>query len=248
MPDLSVVIPVQNEEENISLLIEEVRQSLDGVLDYELIYVNDGSSDATLQILEEYRAGFPLLYVISHEMGAGQSTAVRTGINQARSSVIATLDGDGQNDPADIPALYRALEKHADSGVVLVNGYRKKRKDTTIKRVSSRLANGIRGWLLSDDTPDTGCGLKVFSREAYLAIPFFDHLHRFLPAMMINGGGKVMSVEVNHRERQLGSSHYGFFDRLWVGIFDIMGVIWLKSRTTHPVVIKDSDDDHNSSA
>ncbi|GBE08332.1 undecaprenyl-phosphate 4-deoxy-4-formamido-L-arabinose transferase [bacterium BMS3Bbin11] len=243
MPDLSVVIPVQNEEENIRLLIEEVRQSLDGVLDYELIYVNDGSSDATLQILEEYRAGFPLLYVISHKMGAGQSTALRTGINQAKSSVIATLDGDGQNDPADIPALYQALEKHADSGVVLVNGYRKKRKDTYIKRVSSRLANGIRGWLLNDDTPDTGCGLKVFSREAYLAIPFFDHLHRFLPAMMINGGGKVMSVEVNHRERQLGSSHYGFFDRLWVGIFDIMGVIWLKSRTTHPVVMKDSDDD-----
>ena len=120
-----------------------------------------------------------------------------------------------------------------------MNGYRKNRKDTFIKRISSRLANGIRGWLLDDDTPDTGCGLKVFSREAYLDIPFFDHLHRFLPAMMINGGGRVVSVEVNHRERQLGSSHYGFFDRLWVGIFDIMGVIWLKSRTTHPVVIKE---------
>ena len=243
MPDLSVVIPVQNEEENIRLLVEEVRQSLDGVLDYELIYVNDGSTDATLQILEEYRAGFPLLRVFSHATGVGQSTAVRTGILHADSAIIATLDGDGQNDPADIPALYQALIEQADSGVVLVNGYRKKRKDTYIKRLSSKLANGIRGWLLDDDTPDTGCGLKVFSREAYLAIPFFDHLHRFLPAMMINGGGKVISVEVNHRERQLGSSHYGFFDRLWVGIFDIMGVIWLKSRTTHPVVIKDPDDD-----
>jgi dolichol-phosphate mannosyltransferase len=224
MPDLSVVIPVQNEEENIRLLIDEVRQALDGVLDYELIYVNDGSSDSTLEILNEVRTGFP--------------TAVRTGIMNARSPVIATLDGDGQNDPADIPALYDALIKYADTGVVLVNGYRKKRKDTFIKRISSRLANGIRGWLLDDDTPDTGCGLKVFSREAYLDIPFFDHLHRFLPAMMINGGGSVMSVEVNHRERHLGSSHYGFFDRLWVGIFDIMGVIWLKSRTTHSVVIK----------
>ncbi len=243
MPDLSVVIPVQNEEENIRLLIEEVRQSLDGVLDYELIYVNDGSNDATLQILEEYRVGFPVLQVISHETGVGQSTAVRTGVNQAKSSVIATLDGDGQNDPADIPALYQALEKHADFGVVLVNGYRKKRKDTAIRRFSSRLANGIRSGLLGDDTPDTGCGLKVFSREAYQAIPFFDHLHRFLPAMMINGGGKVISVEVNHRERRLGSSHYGFFDRLWVGIFDLMGVIWLKSRTTHPVVMKNSDDE-----
>ena len=242
MPDLSVVIPVHNEEDNIRLLIDEVRQSLDGVLDYELIYVNDGSSDSTLNILEEYCTGFSLLRVISHETGVGQSTAVRTGINHAASAIIATLDGDGQNDPADIPALYQALLEHAGSGVVLVNGYRRKRKDTYIKRMSSRLANGIRGWLLDDDTPDTGCGLKVFSREAYMAIPFFDHLHRFLPAMMINGGGKVMSVEVNHRERQLGSSHYGFFDRLWVGIFDIMGVIWLKSRTTHPVVIKDKKD------
>ena len=239
MPDLSVVIPVQNEEENIRMLIDEVRQSLDGVLDYELIYVNDGSTDTTLEILEEYRSGFPLLRIYSHQTGAGQSTAVRTGIIHAQSPVIATLDGDGQNDPADIPALYQALIANADAGVVLVNGYRKERKDTFIKRISSRLANGIRGWLLDDDTPDTGCGLKVFSRIAYLEIPFFDHLHRFLPAMMINGGGKVMSVEVNHRERQLGSSHYGFFDRLWVGIFDLMGVIWLKSRTTHPVVSED---------
>ena len=239
MPDLSVVIPVQNEEENIRLLIDEVRQSLDGVLDYELIYVNDGSTDSTLEILEDYRSGFPLLRIFSHQTGAGQSTAVRTGIIHAKSPVIATLDGDGQNDPADIPALYQALIANADTGVVLVNGYRKERKDTFIKRISSKLANGIRGWLLDDDTPDTGCGLKVFSRQAYLEIPFFDHLHRFLPAMMINGGGKVMSVEVNHRERQLGSSHYGFFDRLWVGIFDLMGVVWLKSRTTHPVVTED---------
>lgn len=239
MPDLSVVIPVQNEEENIRLLIDEVRQALDGVLEYELIYVNDGSSDSTLEILHDVRSAFPILQIISHETGVGQSSAVRTGIIGARSQIIATLDGDGQNDPADIPALYTALLKHEETGVVLVNGYRKNRKDTFIKRISSRLANGIRGWLLDDDTPDTGCGLKVFSREAYLSIPFFDHLHRFLPAMMINGGGRVMSVEVNHRERQLGSSHYGFFDRLWVGVFDILGVIWLKSRTTHPVVIKE---------
>jgi len=236
MHDLSVVIPVQNEEENIRMLIDEVRQSLDGVLNYELIYVNDGSTDSTLDILEQYRAGFSLLKIISHEKSAGQSTAVRTGIKHAISPVIATLDGDGQNDPADIPALFETLNQHAGTGVVLVNGYRKKRRDTFVKRMSSRLANGIRSWLLDDDTPDTGCGLKVFNRAAYLEIPFFDHLHRFLPAMMINGGGKVMSVEVNHRERQLGSSHYGFFDRLWVGIFDLMGVIWLKSRTTHPIV------------
>ena len=239
MHDLSVVIPVQNEEENVRMLIDEVRQALDGVLNYELIYVNDGSTDSTLEILEQYRSGFSLLKIFSHEKGVGQSTAVQTGVKHAESPVIATLDGDGQNDPADIPALFQVLIENSATGVVLVNGYRKKRKDTFIKRMSSRFANGIRRWLLDDDTPDTGCGLKVFSRNAYLEIPFFDHLHRFLPAMMINGGGQVMSVEVNHRERQLGSSHYGFFDRLWVGIFDILGVIWLKARTTHPVVIED---------
>ena len=239
MHDLSVVIPVQNEEENVRMLIDEVRQALDGVLNYELIYVNDGSTDSTLEILEQYRSEFSLLKIFSHEKGVGQSTAVQTGIKHAESPVIATLDGDGQNDPADIPALFQVLIENSATGVVLVNGYRKKRKDTFIKRMSSRFANGIRRWLLDDDTPDTGCGLKVFSRDAYLDIPFFDHLHRFLPAMMINGGGQVMSVEVNHRERQLGSSHYGFFDRLWVGIFDILGVIWLKARTTHPVVIED---------
>jgi len=239
MHDLSVVIPVQNEEENVRMLIDEVRQALDGVLNYELIYVNDGSTDSTLEILEQYRSEFSLLKIFSHEKGVGQSTAVQTGIKHAESPVIATLDGDGQNDPADIPALFQVLIENSATGVVLVNGYRKKRKDTFIKRMSSRFANGIRRWLLDDDTPDTGCGLKVFSRDAYLDIPFFDHLHRFLPAMMINGGGRVMSVEVNHRERQLGSSHYGFFDRLWVGIFDILGVIWLKARTTHPVVIED---------
>lgn len=239
MHDLSVVIPVQNEEENVRMLIDEVRQALDGVLNYELIYVNDGSTDSTLEILEQYRSGFSLLKIFSHEKGVGQSTAVQTGVKHAESPVIATLDGDGQNDPADIPALFQVLIENSATGVVLVNGYRKKRKDTFIKRMSSRFANGIRRWLLDDDTPDTGCGLKVFSRDAYLDIPFFDHLHRFLPAMMINGGGQVMSVEVNHRERQLGSSHYGFFDRLWVGIFDILGVIWLKARTTHPVVIED---------
>jgi len=239
MHDLSVVIPVQNEQENVRMLIDEVRQALDGVLNYELIYVNDGSTDSTLEILEQYRSGFSLLKIFSHEKGVGQSTAVQTGVKHAESPVIATLDGDGQNDPADIPALFQVLIENSATGVVLVNGYRKKRKDTFIKRMSSRFANGIRRWLLDDDTPDTGCGLKVFSRNAYLEIPFFDHLHRFLPAMMINGGGQVMSVEVNHRERQLGSSHYGFFDRLWVGIFDILGVIWLKARTTHPVVIED---------
>lgn len=237
MTELSVVIPVHNEEENIQMLVGEVRQALDGKFDYELIYVNDGSSDATLQRLADAGDGYPALRVISHVSSAGQSTAVRTGVLNAKSEWIATLDGDGQNDPADVPALFETLKNNNAQGVQLVNGYRKKRKDTFIKRISSRLANGIRSSLLKDETPDTGCGLKVFSRDAYLALPFFDHMHRFLPAMIQRGGGKVMSVEVNHREREGGSSHYGFFDRLWVGIFDLMGVAWLQRRATHPEII-----------
>jgi dolichol-phosphate mannosyltransferase len=239
MTELSVVIPVHNEEANIQPLVDEVRQALDGKLAYELIYVNDGSSDGTLQRLSDAGQECPELRVISHAESVGQSTAVRTGVQYAQGQWIATLDGDGQNDPADLPALYTALLQNSPDGVQLVNGYRKKRKDTFIKRISSRLANGIRSFLLKDETPDTGCGLKVFSREAYLALPFFDHMHRFLPAMIQRGGGKVMSVEVNHRERERGASHYGFFDRLWVGVFDLMGVAWLQRRATHPVIVKD---------
>lgn len=239
MTELSVVIPVHNEEANIQPLVDEVRQALDGRIEYELIYVNDGSSDATLARLAEAGQACPELRVISHAESTGQSTAVRTGVQHASGTWIATLDGDGQNDPADIPALYEALMANNESGVQLVNGYRKKRKDTFIKRISSRLANGIRSFLLKDETPDTGCGLKVFSRSAYLELPFFDHMHRFLPAMIQRGGGMVMSVEVNHRERERGSSHYGFFDRLWVGVPDLMGVAWLQRRATHPIVVKE---------
>lgn len=239
MTDLSVVIPVHNEESNIQPLVDEVMQALDGKIDYELIYINDGSHDDTLARLRKARENCPQLRIISHVESVGQSSAVRTGIERAEAPWIATLDGDGQNDPADIPALYETLlSQHAD-GVQLVNGYRKKRRDTFLKRISSKLANGIRSYLLKDQTPDTGCGLKLFSREAYLALPFFDHLHRFMPAMIQRGGGKVVSVEVHHRERERGSSHYGFFDRLWVGIFDLMGVAWLQRRVTHPVVDKE---------
>jgi len=236
MPDLSVVVPVHNEAENIVPLVAEIRQALDQQLDYELIYVNDGSTDLTLQRLRECAAETPALRIVSHVSSTGQSTAVRTGVLRARAAIIATLDGDGQNDPADIPRLYAALLEKSPDGVQLVNGYRRKRRDSGIKRISSRLANRIRAFLLKDDTPDTGCGLKVFRRDAYLEIPFFDHLHRFLPAMIQRGGGRVISIEVNHRERQRGASHYGFFDRLWVGVFDLLGVIWLQHRVTHPQV------------
>jgi dolichol-phosphate mannosyltransferase len=156
-------------------------------------------------------------------------------VDAAEAPVIATLDGDGQNDPADIPALYQAW-RGATAGVSLVTGYRRRRHDTWLKRFSSRVANAVRGGFLNDNTPDTGCGLKVFSRETFRLLPRFDHMHRFLPALVQMQGGKTLSVEVNHRERRRGTSKYGMFNRLWVGIVDLLGVKWLQRRTRRPVV------------
>jgi dolichol-phosphate mannosyltransferase len=160
---------------------------------------------------------------------------VCTGVDAAAAAVIATLDGDGQNDPADIPALYRALQEASDA-VRLVTGYRKRRQDTWLKRFSSRVANAVRGGFLNDNTPDTGCGLKVFTRATFRSLPRFDHMHRFLPALVQMRGGETLSVEVNHRERLRGTSKYGMFNRLWVGIVDLLGVKWLQQRTRLPVV------------
>jgi len=168
----------------------------------------------------------------------GQSAAVRTGVRMARAPLVATLDGDGQNDPADIPLLlekYRAANGD-DARPLLIAGQRAQRRDTGLRRLSSRIANGVRAWLLDDATPDTGCGLKLFARDHFLALPFFDHLHRFMPALFIREGGRVLSVPVNHRPRERGQSHYGVWNRLWVGIVDIAGVLWLKSRGKVPMV------------
>jgi dolichol-phosphate mannosyltransferase len=228
---LSVVVPVRNEAENILTLLAEIQAALAGYAGSEVVYVDDGSSDATPQRLAEAMRLYPNLRVLRHASSCGQSTALLTGVRAARGEWIATLDGDGQNDPADIPKLVAARDAaRASSNLWLVAGYRRKRQDSWLKRFSSRVANGVRSRLLGDATPDTGCGLKLVSREAYLRLPYFDHMHRFLPALVQRAGGTTISVEVNHRPRERGVSNYGLFDRLWVGIVDLFGVMWLKRR------------------
>ena len=229
--DLSVVIPVHNEEESIGQLINEITTALSEKYQHEIIVVDDGSTDNTLTVLLNIKQDLPTLRVVKHLTNSGQSTAVRTGVQHAKSAWIATLDGDGQNDPADIPNLYNELidNQKADPWLV-VAGYRKKRKDTWLKRISSRYANAIRDRLLRDGTPDTGCGLKIFARDSFLNLPYFDHMHRYIPALFQRQGGRVISVEVSHRHRMLGTSKYGFHNRLWVGIVDILGVRWLQNR------------------
>jgi dolichol-phosphate mannosyltransferase len=245
VPDLSVVIPVHNETANIHSLIDEVEASLTGCLPFELVIVDDCSSDDTAAVIAALATDRPWLHLRQHAKNAGQSTAVLTGVRTARAAWIATLDGDGQNDPADIPALWNMHLN--EPGFAMICGHRHKRKDTLVKRWSSRIANTVRSRLLGDDTPDTGCGLKVFSRNDFLALPHFDHLHRFLPALIRRQGGKITSVPVNHRPRGGGSSHYGIGNRLWVGIIDIIGVIWLKRRTVSVTLVPFEDNrDHES--
>jgi dolichol-phosphate mannosyltransferase len=233
--ELSVVVPVFNEQDNLKPLIDEIHAALEGRLDYEIIYVNDGSTDETLAILDALHQNDERLRVLSHARSCGQSTAVRTGVKAARSPWIATLDGDGQNDPADILSMYALVQQEdRDPDLCMIAGWRRKRQDSALKRFSSRLANGVRARILKDDTPDTGCGLKLFTREAFLELPYFDHMHRFLPALILRSGKKLQSVEVNHRPRHKGESKYGVHNRLWTGIVDMMGVLWLQRRGKRP--------------
>ena len=235
VPDFSVVVPVRNEADNISPLIAELKTVMTALQPYEIVIVDDGSDDATPEVLRDQARACPELRVIRHRSSAGQSAAITTGVNEARAGIIITLDGDGQNDPADIPALLDRFREADNPDLLLVTGERQKRWDSLLKRLSSRVANAVRGTLLGDHTPDTGCGLKVFSRPAYLAMPGFDHMHRFLPALMLCQGGHVLSVPVNHRARQHGATKYGVFDRLGVGIVDLFGVMWLQRRPGTPV-------------
>ena len=236
-PALSVVVPVHNEVENIEPLIAEIMATLEGVERYEIIYINDCSRDSTLERLTSLDQKFEVLRVLTHQKRSGQSAAIRTGVKAARGDLIATLDGDGQNDPADIPKLLKAYREQAVADArILIAGFRARRQDSFIKRLSSKIANGIRSSLLGDATPDTGCGLKIFRREDFFDLPGFDHMHRFLPALMIRNGGQVISVEVSHRPRERGKSKYGTLDRLWVGITDLIGVMWLKRRPINPSV------------
>ena len=230
---LSVVVPVRNEQDNVAPLVVEIDAALKGFT-HEIVYVNDGSTDETHVRLQQLQTQYPQLRIVRHANSCGQSTAVRSGVKAAKYDWIATLDGDGQNDPADIPKLVDALEE----GVWLVGGNRRKsRRDTWIKRISSVIANTVRSKMLRDDTPDTGCGLKLFNKVAFLDLPYFDHMHRFLPALIKRAGGQIRSVHVSHRNREFGKSNYGTFDRLMVGIVDLFGVAWLQRRAKLPVII-----------
>lgn len=237
-PFVTVVVPVKNEADNIVPLLDEIESALAGRWPYEIVYVDDGSDDATPERLIEARQRYAGLRVVRHRRSCGQSQAVASGVKAARAPYIATLDGDGQNNPADIPAMLERLfaEPAGERDKLLVAGHRRKRQDNTLRRFSSRIANAVRAGLLGDSTPDSGCGLKVFAREAFLDMPRFNHMHRFLPALMIRRGGRVVSVPVNHRPRERGASKYGLWNRLWVGIVDLFGVMWLQRRASNPVV------------
>jgi dolichol-phosphate mannosyltransferase len=229
---ISVVIPVCNEEDNVVPLAREIEAALRGRHPFEILFVDDGSTDGTAGAVRNAHAQIPEVRLLRHSRRSGQSAAVASGVRRARGEWIATLDGDGQNDPADFPAMIDALAAARGSGedVRLVMGNRVTRRDTWLRRLSSRVANGVRGWLLGDGTPDTGCGIKLMHRDTFLELPFFDHMHRFLPALYQRQGAKVISVPVNHRPRTRGTSKYGLHNRLWVGIVDLYGVMWLKSR------------------
>ncbi|MBK6376997.1 MAG: glycosyltransferase family 2 protein [Xanthomonadales bacterium] len=230
MTQLSVVVPVFNERDNVVPLINEISAALRGRTDFEIVYVDDHSTDDTLAVLGAAKAANPELRVLHHVAQSGQSTAIRNGIKAARGHWIATLDGDGQNDPADIPKLL-AMRDESPAPIKLFAGWRVERKDSGSKRMASKWANAIRSRLLRDDTPDTGCGIKLFEREAFLDLPYFDHMHRYLPALMQRAGWQVRSVPVNHRARGTGVSKYNNLNRALVGIADLRGVGWLIRRS-----------------
>jgi dolichol-phosphate mannosyltransferase len=227
--DVSIVVPVRNEAGNVAPLIAEIAAALDGRWPYEIIYVNDGSTDSTPAHLAEIMKQRANLRRIDHAISSGQSAAVRTGVRAARGAIIATLDGDGQNNPTFLPNLIAAIQ---DGGgrIGLAAGQRIGRKDTGFKKLQSRVANGVRNAILRDGTRDTGCGLKAFRRDVFLIMPYFDGLHRFLPALVRREGYDIVYVDVIDRPRHSGVSNYGFFDRLWIGIMDLAGVWWLIRR------------------
>lgn len=234
MTALSIVIPVFNERDNIAPLVHEVVRHLRGRVQFEIVCVDDRSDDDTREVLAALRAEVPELRAFAHAARCGQSAAIRSGVRRALGPWIATLDGDGQNDPADIPKLLDARDA-AEAEVKLFAGWRVSRQDSGSKRWASRWANRIRQWLLRDNTPDTGCGIKLFERAAFLDLPYFDHMHRYLPALMQRAGWKTVSVPVSHRARGAGQSKYTNVGRALVGVRDLLGVAWLIQRS-HVVV------------
>ena len=231
-PDISVVVPVFDEEGAAPALAREIAAAFRG-RSFEIVFVDDASRDGTCGALKALSAEIPQLRVLGHRQNSGQSRAIRTGILAARGPVIVTLDGDGQNDPADGPALVDALLAGPPE-LALVGGERVKRRDTWAKRMASRIGNGARKRLLRDTANDTGCGLKAFRREAFLRLPYFDHIHRYLPALMLREGYQVAFQPVNHRHRQTGRSKYTNLGRLMASLSDLVGVMWLQSRARNP--------------
>ena len=228
---ISVIVPVHNEQANIQTLVAEIMAASKDVPISEIIYVDDGSADATLEVLEGLRDEFPMLRVLAHSVCAGQSAALMSGARAAGNSLIVMMDGDGQNDPADIKQLYDTYQANAlKYKKLMVGGLRAKRRDNALRRISSRMANGIRAWLLKDGTKDTGCSLKLMRREDYLRLPYFNHMHRFLPALLKRDQVHIINIPVSHRPRLAGVSKYGFWNRFWVGIVDLFGVKWLMLR------------------
>jgi dolichol-phosphate mannosyltransferase len=237
--DLSVVVPVKDEEDNVATLAREIAAAIPQSMRYEILFVDDGSSDATKSVLLGLKTELPSLRVIAHDRNLGQSRAVRTGVLFATAPLIVTLDGDGQNDPADIPKLLAPFSADTAHAIGLVAGVRMKRQDNWSKRWASRWGNRIRRWLLRDGATDVGCGLKAFRREAFLTLPYFDHMHRFLIPLMQREGYEVHFAGVHHRPREHGRSKYGVWDRLRVSIADLFGVMWLQRRFRGPAAPKE---------
>ncbi len=231
-PDVSIVVPVFNETGNVGPLAREIAAAFAGQA-YEMIFVDDASTDSTRADLIALKAELPSLRVLSHQRNSGQSRSVRTGILAARAAIVVTMDGDGQNDPADAPRLAARLLASPDQ-VALVGGERVKRQDSLAKKFASKVGNGVRKRLLKDGAADTGCGLKAFRREAFLRLPYFDHIHRYLPALMIREGYQVAFEPVGHRARMAGASKYTNLGRLWASLSDLLGVMWLNSRSRLP--------------
>jgi len=235
-PDVAVVIPVKDEAGTIGPLIDEIGRELAGY-PFEVVCVDDGSRDGTAEELAAVKSRSPWLTVVRHRTACGQSTATLTGVRAARAAWIVTIDGDGQNPPGEIRKLI-AARNAAGGAVAMVAGQRERRNDSWFRKLSSRVANGVRQRLLKDGIRDTGCSLKLFRRQIFLDLPYFDHMHRFLPALVQRQGGTVITTPVAHRARVHGESKYGFHNRLWPGIVDLAGVLWLKRRAKLPQIVK----------
>ncbi len=244
-PTVTIVIPAKNEADNIRPLIHEIKAAMEGQFDYELIYVDDGSTDQTFEILKAVRdEGFKKLTVIRHQQSVGQSFSVLNGARHGLGEWLVVLDADGQNDPADIPGMLKAIQTAyaQDQMNVGIIGHRVNRRDDWVKRLSSKLANGFRNWMLKDGIPDVGCGLKAVRRDWYIRLPAFNHMHRYVPTLVQSLGGHMLVHPVNHRPRMAGTSNYGVWNRLWVGLVDVFGVRWLQMRAKKIVIQEMLDD------